>query len=84
MFYYLILCRSLTYAQRTMTALERAGITAYILRTPKSIAGEGCGHSVKIAQRSLARALPVLQRAELEPKRIFITTGDGSYQEVQL
>ena len=42
MLYYLIVCRSLTYAQRTAAALERAGITAHILRSPKSIAGEGC------------------------------------------
>ena len=28
MVYYLIVCRSLTYAQRTASALERAGITA--------------------------------------------------------
>ena len=39
MLYYLIVCRSLTYAQRTAAALERAGITAHILRSPKSIAG---------------------------------------------
>ncbi len=84
MLYYLIVCRSLTHAQRTATALERGGITARILRSPKSIAGEGCSHSVKVSQRSLPEALRILQRAELSPKRIFITAGDGSYQEVEL
>ena len=84
MLYYLIVCRSLTYAQRTAAALERAGISAPIHRSPKSIAGEGCSHSVKISQRNLPDALGVLQRAELSPKRIFITAGEGSYQEVDL
>lgn len=85
MLYYLIVCRSLTYAQRTAAALERAGITAHILRSPKSIAGEGCSHSVKLShQRRLADALRALHRVGLEPKRIFITTGDGSYREVEL
>ena len=84
MVYYLIVCRSLTYAQRTAAALERTGITARVLRSPKSIAGEGCSHSVKISQRSLPEALLVLQRADLAPKRIFITAGAGSYQEVEL
>ena len=65
-------------------ALERAGITARILRSPKSIAGEGCSHSVKISQRRLPDALRVLERTGLTPKRIFITAGDGSYQEVEL
>ena len=80
MLYYLIVCRSLTYAQRTAAALERAGITAHILRSPKSIAGEGCSHSVKLSQRRLATA----HRVGLEPRRIFITAGDGSYREVEL
>ncbi|MBS7219097.1 MAG: DUF3343 domain-containing protein [Oscillospiraceae bacterium] len=84
MLYYLIVCRSLTYAQCTAAALERAGITAHILRSPKSIAGEGCSHSVKLSQRRLADALRVLHRVGLEPKRIFITSGDGSYREVEL
>ena len=84
MLYYLIVCRSLTHAQRTAAALERTGITARVLRSPKSLAGEGCSHSVKISQRSLPEALLVLQRADLTPKRIFITAGAGSYQEVEL
>ena len=84
MLYYLIVCRSLTHAQRTAAALERGGITARILRSPKSVAGAGCSHSVKLSQRSLPEALRILQRAELSPKRIFITAGDGSYQEVEL
>lgn len=82
--YYLILCRSLTYAQRTATALERAGITARILRSPKSISGEGCSHSVKVAERDLSLAFEVLFRAGLKPKRIFTRTDDEVYREVQL
>lgn len=84
MLYYLFQCRSLTYAQRTAAALERAGITAHVMRSPKSITGEGCSHSVKVSQRNLADALKVLHRIELEPKRIFITESDGSYREVLL
>lgn len=84
MLYYFIVCRSLTYAQRTATALERAGITAHIMRSPKSIAGEGCSHSVKVSQRNLPDALKVLHRAELDPRRVYISSGDGSYKEVQL
>ena len=84
MFYYLIICRSLTYAQRTAAALERAGITARIQRSPKSVTEEGCSHAVKISQRNLTDALVVLKRAELTPKKIYITAGEGTYQEVEL
>ena len=84
MVYYLIICRSLTYAQRTAQALERAGITAHILRSPKSISGEGCSHSVKVSERNLPDALVVLNRVGLKPKRVFIMSSDGSYKEVRL
>ena len=84
MLYYLIICRSLTYAQRTAAALERAGITTHILRSPRVIAGEGCSHSVKVSQRRLVDALQVLRQVDLMPKRVFAATGDGSYQEVDL
>ncbi|MEA4954107.1 MAG: DUF3343 domain-containing protein [Pseudoflavonifractor sp.] len=84
MVYYLIVCRSLTYAQRTQTALERGGITAHILRSPKIIDSEGCSHSVKVSERNLAPGLVILAKAGLSPKRVFIMASDGSYKEVLL
>lgn len=84
MIYYLMICRSLTYAQRTAAALERAGIPGRVLRAPKSIAGEGCTHAVKVSERRLPGALVALRRAELTPSRIYLTEGDGSYREVDL
>jgi len=82
--YYLIVCRSLTYAQRTASALERAGISTQILRSPKVIDQEGCSHSVKVSERNLADALTILARVELSPKRVYIMASDGSYKEVLL
>jgi len=84
MLYYLIVCRSLTYAQRTAAALERAGISARTLRSPKSISGEGCSHCVRVARRDLDGALMVLRQARLEPKRVFAAQNDGSYSEILL
>ena len=84
MVYYLIICRSLTYAQRTAKLLERYGISAYIMRTPRTIAGEGCSHAVKVPQRRLNDALRILSRAGMTPQRIFVLEPDGSYREVAL
>lgn len=84
MVYYLIVCRSLTYAQRTEEVLARAGIAAHIRRSPKVIDNEGCSHSVKVSERNLAPALVALARAGLSPKRVFIVGGDGGYKEVLL
>ena len=84
MVYYLILCRSLTYAQRTAAVLERAGIGCHMFRAPRAVAGEGCGHCVKIAERSLDRALQALGRAGLPPRRVYLTAGPGDYRAVAL
>ena len=84
MLYYLIVCRSLTYAQRTAAALERTGISARTLRSPKSISTEGCSHCVRIGRRDLDPAMMVLRQAGLEPKRLFAAENDGSYTEILL
>lgn len=84
MVYYLIICRSLTYAQRTAATLERAGISAHIMRAPRVISESGCSHAVKVSERKLSDALTVLKRMELMPKRVYIMSADGSYKEVNL
>ena len=84
MVYYLIVCRSLTYAQRTEAALSKAGISSRILRAPKSVDSEGCSHGVKVSERNLASALVILARAGLSPKRFFVVAEDGNYKEVIL
>ena len=83
MLYYLIICRSLTYAQRTVAILERAGVTARILRAPRGLVEEGCSHAVKVSERGLSLALRVLAHTDLNPKRIFVMTADGTYSEVE-
>ena len=41
MLYYLIVCRSLTYAQRTAAALERAGFRPIFSAPPRASRGRG-------------------------------------------
>lgn len=82
MFYTLLVCRSLTYAQRTASVLQRIGISAYVLRTPKRISGGSCGYSVKISTSKLTRALQTLENSMLMPKKVFTYELDGTYQEV--
>ena len=80
--YYLLICRSLTYAQRTAKALERVGITAIVTRIPQTITIEGCGYCVKLSAKNYANSLLVLREAELYPKRAFAQYADGDYAEV--
>ncbi len=84
MVYYLIICRSLTYAQRSARVLERAGIPGYVMRAPTSVVGEGWSHCVRVAERWLAQALKTLRREGLGPKRVFLQDADGAFSEVAL
>ncbi len=81
---YLMICRSLTYAQRTAKTLERRGITAIVARTPHDISAEGCGYCVKISEKRLQDALAVLHGSDLFPKRIFVMFSDGRFSEVSV
>ena len=80
----LILYRSLTQTQKASSALERKRIQNRIVRVPRALSGEGCSSCVRLAQYDLFRALEYLKRIDLPPRRIYVTAGDGNYEEVLL
>lgn len=79
--HYLILARSVTYAQRMQKRLDQAGIRSQIQRPPRDLTEFGCAYALRISVRDLAKALTVLHRAELQPVQIFLYQW-GNYQEV--
>ena len=78
---YLLTCRSLTYAQRSVRVLGKAGIKAYAVRTPQGTSKEGCGYSVKIREDRLTAALKVLEAEKLPPEKVFLLYRDGHTEE---
>ena len=84
MVHYLIMCRSLTYAQKTARIIERAGISALIMRAPKAISQEGCAYCVKISQRRMPHALEALRRGNVNYNRIYIVHQNGECAEVAM
>lgn len=81
---YLILYSSLTRAQQAAVILDRERIGNRLTRAPKAVSTQGCGHSIRLGQGDLARALSVLERMELSPRRVYVTAGEGRYEEVAL
>jgi hypothetical protein len=82
--YYLIMCRSLTYAQRVANTLERAGIPARILRSPAAISPKGCSYSVRVGERQLSRAMSILAQKKLPYLGIYVGRRGDGYREVEL
>lgn len=84
MLHYLIMCRSLTYAQKVVQMLERAGVRAILVRSPAAISPTGCSYSVKITHRDLPRALMVLNQFRLPYVGIYLGSAEEGYREVEL
>ena len=81
--YYLLKCRSLTYAQRSARLLERAGITGTVTRLPRSVGFTGCGYSVIVSAKNLKRSLEVLERNDLRPEKIYCRNEKGEIREAR-
>ena len=80
---YLLVCRSITYAQRTARALDHAGITAIVMRTPKALTPDGCSYCVKIPERYMTEALITIKNAGLPSVRVYTQSVDGTFGEEQ-
>lgn len=79
--HYLIIARSVTYAQRMQRALARAGVRCQIFRAPRDLTDRGCAYAVRVTVSDLTDALTALHRESLDPVQIFLYQR-GLYQEV--
>ena len=80
--HYLIIARSVTYAQRMQRALARSGIRSRIFRAPRDLTDRGCDYAVQIADSDLTAALTALHRESLDTVQIFLTQR-GTFREVR-
>lgn len=78
---YLIVARSLTYAQRMEKILSRAGIRARIFRAPKDLTDRGCAYAVQVSHTNPNTVLTLLNRAGLSPLKIYLIRS-GGYTEL--
>lgn len=81
--HYLILARSITYAQRMQSVLTRAGIRCQVFRAPRELTNLGCAYTVRISAADFTPATIILRRESLNPVQIFFFQ-NGRYREVIL
>jgi rhodanese-related sulfurtransferase len=79
---YLLICRSVTFAQRTARTLELAGISGVVMRAPRGLARGGCSYCVRIPAKRMPAALIAIKNAGLPPVRVFTPAENGEFQEV--
>ena len=78
--HYLIMCRSVTGAQRGARLLERSLIHAAATKAPKHLSRSGCAYAVRIRARA-EEAVAILRKNEIAIGKIYLAEDDGEYRE---
>ena len=80
---YLIMCTSLTNAQRSQRLLERAGINASVVKAPQGLNTLGCGYSLSL-YKGIDEAISILWRNNMLKGKVFMRQQNFDYTEVKL
>lgn len=67
----MITFRSVTPAQRAEQLLRRAGVRCELHRTPRYLAQQGCGYSLRIQSHQLERAIGFLQEHQIPYQKVY-------------
>ena len=79
---YVVMCRSLSYAQRGQRLLAGNNIAAYIIKAPQSVTSEGCSYGLRIKSANIARTVIILKSAGIRVGKVFGVDAGGSFTEV--
>lgn len=79
---YLIMCQSLTHAQRSARLLERSGITATVTKTESGLSSKGCRYAVQLL-RHFDDAVRILRSNDMLNGKLFAQEDDGAYREIE-
>lgn len=80
---YLFMCRSLTHAQRSARLLERAGITATVIKSESGLSPSGCRYAVQM-MRHFDDAVRILRGSDMIKGKVFLQHENGAYEEIPL
>ena len=72
---YLILARSITYAQRMQSVLGRVGLRCQISRAPRTLTDLGCAYVLGIETNDIGGVISLLEKEGLKPVSVFRKEG---------
>lgn len=82
--FYYVTFRSVTHAQRGERLLKKEGIRCHLLRTPRWMAAKGCGYSLRLWTADVSSGVEILRREQIPLQKVYIQTGDGTLEELEL
>ena len=80
--YYILLCRSMTNAQKAAKLLQSSGIFAAVTKAPQESNPGGCTYGVKVAERKLNAARELLARNQITVLNTVCLGSDGNWGTV--
>lgn len=81
---YMIVLRSVTYAQRAVRVLSKNGIKGHVVRPDIKMLNAGCGFAVKVSEIYLAEAIEILKKNYFDFDTVLIVEKDGSFREMKV
>lgn len=67
----LIVCKSVTHAQKIMNIINNAGFFATISRTPSDINMKACSYSVSIYKKDFDRVILLLKQRNIQNLNLY-------------
>lgn len=80
--YCLITFRSITPAQRAERLLYRRGYTCSLRRTPKWMAAQGCGYSLRVLHRDVPSCIAFLNEESIPYQKVYLLRENGKMEEL--
>ena len=81
---YCITFRSVTYGQSGQRLLQKAGLDARLMRTPRHLEQRGCGYCLRLSTKQGPEAVELLRRGNISFRGVYAMLADGSAEEVLL
>lgn len=68
--------RSITGAQLGAKLLQRAGLRHLMMRSPQSMAKNGCGYALRVKGKDLEQAILILRQGNVPYQKLFGDLGE--------
>ena len=79
---YLLMCRSLTYAQKAARILERSGYTVTVIKAPQALSSGGCAYAITL-RANISDVKQILKRYDVPYDKVFMRDENSDYREEQ-
>lgn len=76
--------RSITPAQRAESLLRKIGVECAIQRTPRWMAEQGCGYSLRVRRLDVPAAVALLRENGASYRKVYLKRENGVYEELSI